>query len=171
MHCIVALLHCIAAGLSNNTYCACSRACNIDSILAEEAGFMFYTRSNTELIGDKLSVLEKNSVYRMHDILVHSGIRFRRDSISVLCEPLYRGTLLRDVLVTTSLVDGVPFSQQLESNTKGPKDLEWLIAQRGDGLQDPNETLAAGNPGNDGGVHVEHDGDGISKGRARSKPG
>ena len=92
-------------------------------------GPIFYTSANTERIGaNRIAVLEKNSVYRMHDILVHSGVRFRRDSVSVLCEPMYRGTLLRNVLATTSLVDGAPLLQHY-----GPEKLELLLAQRSDG--------------------------------------
>ena len=62
----------------------------------------------------------------------HSGIRFRRDSISILCDPLYRGTLLRDVLTATTQVDGVPFLQQY--GAMGAQAAELMIAHRSDGL-------------------------------------
>lgn len=99
----------------NETMCSCSRACSIDSVHANETTYVFYTDDNTPRLSRAylgLAVLEKNSVYRMHDLLVHSGARFRRDSISVLCEPLYRGTLLREVLATTSFLDGVLLSSR-----------------------------------------------------------
>jgi hypothetical protein len=38
------------------------------------------------------------------------GMRYRYDSVTVLCEPRYRKTLLRDALVRSSFLDGVPLA-------------------------------------------------------------
>ena len=66
----------------------------------------------------------------MHDVLIHSGVRFRRDSISVLCEPTFRDTLLREVLTSTTTIDGGrPLAVQ-------GADLEALVSARSDALDD-----------------------------------
>ena len=104
-------------------HCACGSTCR------KVESDTFYTDANTERIGKhKLAVLEKNSVYRMHDLLIHGGVRFRRDSISVLCEPTFRNTLLREVLTSTTTIDG---GRPL---TARGSVLEALVSERSDGV-------------------------------------
>ena len=99
-------LHAPAPG---ELHCACGQACH------KPESDIFYTGANAERIGKhKLAVLEKNSVYRVHDLLLHSGVRFRQDSVTVLCEPAFRNTLLREVLTTTTTIEvsNVAFAAQ-----------------------------------------------------------
>ena len=95
----------VEAEIKAATSCVCSKSCSTGTEIQEIA--TFYTDANTERIGKhRLAVLEKNSVYRMHDILIHSGVRFRRDAISILCEPTFRNTVMREVLLATTTIDG-----------------------------------------------------------------
>lgn len=55
---------------------------------------------------DGVAVLEGNSVYRVTDILMMQGMRWRLDAVRALCDSRYRGTLLREVLRRTATLDG-----------------------------------------------------------------
>jgi len=55
---------------------------------------------------EEFAVIANNSVYRMSDLVHHSGTRWRVDSTSILCMPRFRGTLMRDLLTKTSTYDG-----------------------------------------------------------------
>lgn len=47
-------------------------------------------------------MLQNNAVYRLGDLATHKGQRWRLDSVSVLCQPIFRGTILREFLKATS---------------------------------------------------------------------
>mmetsp|Transcript_47458 Transcript_47458/g.122627 ORF Transcript_47458/g.122627 Transcript_47458/m.122627 type:complete len:591 (+) Transcript_47458:339-2111(+) len=49
--------------------------------------------------GSEIAVLSDNSVYRLNDILLKTGTRWRLDSFTILCEERYRNSLLRLVLM------------------------------------------------------------------------
>ena len=51
-------------------------------------------------------MLERNSWYRFGDIVNTKGHRYRLDSATILCEPRYRSSLLRQMLFRTALLDG-----------------------------------------------------------------
>ena len=53
-----------------------------------------------------LVVLRRNSVYRVNDIVTQGGRRWRRDSIAVLVQPQYRGSVLQELLLRTSTLNG-----------------------------------------------------------------
>lgn len=72
--------------------------------------------------------MEKNSVYRLDDILHHSGSYYRRDSVSVLCDAAFRGTMLRSVLQNTTRIHGRP----LEAYGMAQQDLESMVSSTGD---------------------------------------
>lgn len=55
--------------------------------------------------GSQLAVLKSNPTYRVKDVLDISGTRYRLDSMTILGEPRYRGTLLRETLIRTSKYD------------------------------------------------------------------
>ncbi|KAL1522195.1 hypothetical protein AB1Y20_021833 [Prymnesium parvum] len=57
-----------------------------------------------------LTVLTNNSNYRVSDIIVHGGTRWRRDSIRVLTHPHYRDSALHEMLMHTSSVGGRPLA-------------------------------------------------------------
>lgn len=63
---------------------------------------------DSDLLYPALTVLMNNSEYRLSDIIAHGGIRWRRDSIRVLTRPQYRHSALHDLLMATSMIDGVP---------------------------------------------------------------
>ena len=66
----------------------------------------------------------------MNDLLHHKGTRWRKDTISVLCSPAFRGTLLRVVFWKTSTIDGTAVKDfESFSNVGG---VETLIAGRGE---------------------------------------
>ena len=71
--------------------------------------------------------MNHNSVYRFGDIIhrVNDGsgnTRWRSDSMAILCNPQYRGTLLREVLTLTAKINDKPISN-LPDN-----ELETLVA-------------------------------------------
>lgn len=45
-----------------------------------------------------LAVLPRNAAYRLADILGRGGQKWRSDGLRILCEPIFRGTLLRALL-------------------------------------------------------------------------
>lgn len=63
----------------------------------------------------KISILKENKVYRINDIFAGAGIRFERDSKSILTEPQYNNTILfdylqnkqkeRDILMMQKIID------------------------------------------------------------------
>lgn len=55
---------------------------------------------------DGLALLEHNYAYRMADLLFHKGARWRTDTVAILSDPLFRGTLLRRVLENTTRLRG-----------------------------------------------------------------
>lgn len=86
-----------------------------------------------------IAILAENKVYRIKDILAQRGPDWRSDSISILCEPRYRGTLLRKTLMDTSQMNGSPL--------KGLDDeaLEAAVRSRFEGR--PGHALRIGRTG------------------------
>lgn len=121
--------------------CACSGTCAVES----EAGRLFYTAESDDLdrIGEfGLAVLERNSVYRAGDLLRQVGSSWRRDSISILCEPAFRGTLLREVFRGISTIAGKPISPSLPDAA-----VESIISKRTDDGRRPGYALTTGRVG------------------------
>lgn len=58
-----------------------------------------------------VAVLDHNSHYRFSDIIRSEGNRYRYDSVTVLCEPRYRNTLLREALLRSSHLNGAPLAE------------------------------------------------------------
>ena len=58
-----------------------------------------------------VQVLEKNTVYRVGDIVHHTGIKWRRDSIAILTQPEFRKLLLWDFLASTSRYNATRLSK------------------------------------------------------------
>ena len=56
------------------------------------------------------SVLPKNTVYRVGDVVHHTGIKWRRDSIAILTQPKFRKLLLWHFLASTSQYNGTRLS-------------------------------------------------------------
>ena len=56
------------------------------------------------------AVLEKNTVYRVGDVVHHTGIKWRRDSIAILTQPKFRKLLLWHFLASTSRYNGTRLS-------------------------------------------------------------
>ena len=75
---------------------------------ADAIGSQQFTADDSARAYPALTVLTNNSDYRVSDIVVHGGKRWRRDSIRVLTRPRYRDSALHELLMTTSTVDGVP---------------------------------------------------------------
>lgn len=88
--------------------CACSAKCDTGAP-ANCSEALESCRPYVEQI-EGVAVLEHNSHYRLSDITNALGLRYRYDSVTVLCEPRYRKTLLRDALVRSSFLDGVPLA-------------------------------------------------------------
>ena len=98
--------------------CACSSTCDRDAALRSASGHCgqaliedgctherLYAPSQP---GTGIVVLERNEVYRVNDIIycsteapAHSCTRARLDARTIMCESVYRGTLLRKVLAKT----------------------------------------------------------------------
>lgn len=92
----------------NGSSCACSTSCSTGyNTSAACAEGLRACASRVDRI-EGIAVLEGNSVYRVGDVLGLNGARYRLDSTSILCEPRYRATLLRRVLVSTSTLNGRP---------------------------------------------------------------
>ena len=113
----------------NKTGCACSAACDTrrpneggckEAIPACARNIKSFGRYN-------ISVLADNGIYRVKDLLGSPATATtRRDSVAILCERRYRGTLLRHAMQFSSTVDG-------KSLRSLPDDaLERLVASRGD---------------------------------------
>ena len=98
--------------------CACSSTCDRDAALRSASGHCgqaviedgctherLYAPSQP---GVSIVVLERNEVYRVNDIVycsseapANSCTRARLDARTIMCESMYRGTLLRKVLAKT----------------------------------------------------------------------
>lgn len=74
-----------------------------------------------------LAVLRSNPVYRLHDLINQWGMRYRVDSMSILCESRYRDTFFRRVLQDTITFNGVPLLRNLTDS-----DVEAFVASVGD---------------------------------------
>jgi len=57
-----------------------------------------------------VQVLQKNTVYRVGDVVHHTGIKWRRDSIAILTQPKFRKLLLWHFLASTSRYNGTRLS-------------------------------------------------------------
>ena len=86
----------------------------------------------------ELAVMEFNTVYRLDDILRHHGDYYRRDTVSILCDPAFRGTLLRSVLRNTTLIHGKPVPNDMPE-----EDLEAVVGATGEGAG-PGYAFASG---------------------------
>jgi hypothetical protein len=75
-----------------------------------------------------MAVQAFNPVYRIKDTLFNLGETWRIDSMIILCESRYRGTLLRQALVRMLSVDGEPGRLSRLSDSA----VEKFIATRGD---------------------------------------
>ena len=64
-----------------------------------------FCEPNIKRSDDGLAILRSNPIYRASDIIYQRGMRWRRDSIAILCNNCYRGTLLRKVLEATTTYD------------------------------------------------------------------
>ena len=84
-------------------------------------------------LGSTLAVLSSNPTYRLKDILFVIGNRYRLDSMTILGEPRYRGTLLRETLVRTSTYDkwGNGTMVSLHSSLS-PDEVEAMVQTRSD---------------------------------------
>ena len=125
----------LASGRHVRTACACRQSCVMDTATAMCSS----DDSNCCMEGiaacaqhirrvDGLAVLERNSVYRMADIVTQAGIRWRLDSMTILCAARYRGTALRTMLQRT--VQLANTSRLLVSMEGSATETE--IARRGD---------------------------------------
>ena len=101
-------------------------------------------------LGSTLAVLSSNPTYRLKDILFVIGNRYRLDSMTILGESRYRGTLLRETLVRTSTYDKwgngtlVPLHDHLT-----PDEVESMVQTRSDVAGQPPGTVYL--DGRDGG--------------------
>ncbi|CAE7214520.1 unnamed protein product, partial [Symbiodinium sp. CCMP2456] len=103
----------------------CSCSCARDHV--------FYNSSNTRRVGKyQLALMDQNDAYRVGDLLWHRGspkhARWRADSIAILCNSAFRGTLMRDMLRSAVLVDNHAIAPSLSD-----PDLEQLLSMRGEG--------------------------------------
>ena len=139
----------VTAPVPNATRCVCSAACKGPSTASASASFRSSTcleaipacRESALRRGPQsLAVLAQNSVYRLQDILAQRGLDWRADSIAILCEARYRGTLLRTALVQSSLLDGVPLVRM------GANAIEAALASRAEGGK-PGHALLVGRSG------------------------
>ena len=64
-----------------------------------------FCEPNIKRSDDGLAILRSNPIYRASDIIFQRGMRWRRDSIAILCNKRYKGTLLRKVLEATTTFD------------------------------------------------------------------
>ena len=140
----------LAATSENATQCACESLC--DKLVGSTRtlrGSSLATRCNEAIPAcsgsvlrrgpHSIAILAENKVYRIKDILAQRGSDWRSDSISILCEPRYRGTLLRMTLMDTSQMAGSPL--------KGLDDdaLEAAVRSRFEGR--PGHALRVGRTG------------------------
>lgn len=58
-----------------------------------------------------VKVLDQNSVYRVSDVMIHSGMKWEGDAQHILHDAEYRGTFLYDVLVENGIINST-----MESN-------------------------------------------------------
>ena len=116
------------------TGCACASICRgevtshgTDSHLCTEA--IPACMNAIKRVGTwHLALLESNPVYRVKDLVQRKGARWRLDAMTILCEPRYRGTLLRQALARSVTVD----SRKL-STTLSDAEVEAQIATRAEG--------------------------------------
>ena len=129
------------AAVPDPSFCACPNVCATTSL------HQFYNSTTTQMdrIGTyNLAVMEFNTVYRLDDILRHHGDYYRRDTVSILCDPAFRGTLLRSVLRNTTLIHGKPVP-----NNMPEEDLEAVVGATGEGAG-PGYAFAGGLTGPSG---------------------
>ena len=94
-----------------------------------------FCEPNIKRSDDGLAILRSNPIYRASDIIFQRGMRWRRDSIAILCNNRYRGTLLRKVLEATTTYP---------SNTDFTRSHSWPPNATMCGATGPNgATLAA----------------------------
>lgn len=103
--------------------CSCSCARN----------HVFYNSFNTRRVGKyQLALMEQNDAYRIGDLLWHRGspnhARWRADSIAILCNSAFRGTLMREMLRSAVLVDNHAIAPSVSD-----QELERLLSLRGEG--------------------------------------
>jgi hypothetical protein len=140
----------MAATSENATQCACESLC--EKLVGSArilGGGELATRCNEAIPAcsgsvlrrgpHSIAILAENKVYRIKDILAQRGPDWRSDSISILCEPRYRGTLLRKTLMDTGQMNGSPL--------KGLDDeaLEAAVRSRFEGR--PGHALRVGRTG------------------------
>jgi len=94
---------------------------------------VFYNSSNTRRVGKyQLALMDQNDAYRVGDLLWHRGspkhARWRADSIAILCNSAFRGTLMRDMLRSAVLVDNHAIAPSVSD-----QDLERMLSSRGEG--------------------------------------
>ena len=116
-------MKCVAAPAAT---CACSTTCTRDAELRSTSGHCgqavdegdacTHERLFTSSQPVGLVVLERNEVYRANDIVYCASeddkgcSRARLDARTIMCEEVYRGTLLRKMLAATCEVDRRPVS-------------------------------------------------------------
>jgi hypothetical protein len=83
-------------------------------------------------LGSSLAVLPSNPTYRVKDILGANGARWRIDSMTILGEPRYRGTLLRETLIRTATWDRWGNGTQVLLHTLTPMEVENVIQSNSD---------------------------------------
>jgi len=83
-------------------------------------------------LGSSLAVLPSNPTYRVKDILGANGARWRIDLMTILGEPRYRGTLLRETLIRTATWDRWGNGTQVLLHTLTPMEVENVIQSNSD---------------------------------------
>jgi hypothetical protein len=82
-------------------------------------------------IETSVEVLPENTVYRVGDVVHHTGIKWRRDSIAILTQPKYRKRLLWHFLVSTSRYNGTRLSDlhpaQLQALLERAQDIDTKL--------------------------------------------
>ena len=105
-------------------FCACG---------CKSRSFTFYNSSNVKLVGKhKLALMDHNSAYRIGDVVrevkaLPKLVHWRQDMHAIMCNPGFRGTLLRSILQQNVLIDGEKVDHLSDEA------LEDAVSRRGDG--------------------------------------
>ena len=117
--------------IKSGAACACSSKCKTGAPAKCTEALDICTRNVDHLEG--VAVLDHNSHYRFSDIIWAQGDRYRYDSVTMLCEPRYRKTLLREVLLKSSHLNGAPLAElcgsAAPSSTACGEAVEAAVAQ------------------------------------------
>lgn len=87
--------------------CACSACPLLDPLASRQCSASIQAcADDIPRVEPGLALLANNSVYRLSDLVHQEGYKWRSDSVTVLCDPMYRDTVLREFLSALSSIDG-----------------------------------------------------------------